>query len=341
VPNDQRISFACGLTVAALTGIGLFRAVVVGERLFKRVSILDSARATTAVGGIAFAAILASVMGNLSVHALVYGNVIGAIVGASYYFFASRSFSDVHSGVPQRSALGDSIRYAAPTYIANAVQFLNYRVDVFLVAGFKGAAAVGTYQLAVMIAESLGVLPSATQAVIWPTIASKQHERIENTQLTTRIARIVFLLTLLGAAAVALVALVALSSVFGTAFAASLPALFLLLPGTVLFSLTTVLAGYLAGMGAPRLNLYASAAGLLATVALDLGLIPRYGIIGASIASTVSYAVTTGVTIALFVGKTGARVSDLFVLQSADLQLARRLAAEVSSRLRRRVAPAS
>jgi O-antigen/teichoic acid export membrane protein len=341
VPDDQRISLACALAAAALTATGVFRAIVVGQCLFKRVSILDIARATTVVGAIALAAMFSSTIGNVSVHSLVYGNVVGGSIGALYYFVATRAVPRIDSETARGSALGESARYAAPTYIGGLVQFLNYRVDVFLVAGLKGAAAVGTYQLAVMIAESLRVLPSATQAVIWPTIAAKQHEAVENAQLATRTARIVFFLTLLAAAAVAIVAWVALNSVFGPAFAASLPALLLLLPGITLFSLTTVLAGYLAGMGAPRLNLYASAAGLVATIALDFTLIPRYGIVGAAIASTVSYAVTTGITIAMFAGKTSVRVSDLFVPQIADLQLARRLTVDLSSRLRRRTAPAS
>ena len=46
-------------------------------------------------------------------------------------------------------------------------------------------------------------------------------------------------------------------------------------------------------MNRPDVNLKASLLGLLATVDLDLALIPRYGIEGVAVASATSYVVTT------------------------------------------------
>ena len=50
-----------------------------------------------------------------------------------------------------------------------------------------------------------------------------------------------------------------------------------------------VASGYLYGRGRPGLNSLGLGLGLVATVALDLALIPPYGALGAAVASSVAY----------------------------------------------------
>jgi O-antigen/teichoic acid export membrane protein len=333
LPRDRLVLLMTGVAAGAIAGMNLFRAVIVGQREFKRVSIVDMARATTITAAIAAAAILAEHNGGVRIHWLVVANCAGVLAGATYYLLASSKTKSRDTVEATSSAVSEALRYAAPAYLANVVQYLNYRVDVYLVNGFSGTAAVGTYQVAVMIAETLRVLPTATQAVIWPTIAARQHLATENALLTKRTARLVFLITAAGAALVAVAATFALVPIFGGGFRSSLSALFALLPGITLFAITTVLAGYIAGMGGPRLNLYASALGLLVTLALDVLLIPRFGILGAAIASTFSYAITTLVTVIIFVRISGTSARDLFWPTAADFALIRNVVNEFVGRV--------
>ena len=71
-----------------------------------------------------------------------------------------------------------------------------------------------------------------------------------------------------------------------------------LLPGVVLLGSTRVLTNDIAGRGYPQYNSISSAVALILTVALDFLLIPRFGIMGAALASTASYTMTA--LIALF-----------------------------------------
>ena len=76
---------------------------------------------------------------------------------------------------------------------------------------------------------------------------------------------------------------------FGASFAESAWAVWLLLPGIVTFSVGRILSMYLLGRNRLRVDLVASATGLVVTLALDFALIPHLGFRGAAIASSVAY----------------------------------------------------
>jgi O-antigen/teichoic acid export membrane protein len=68
-----------------------------------------------------------------------------------------------------------------------------------------------------------------------------------------------------------------------------LPAFLVLLPGAVSFSVGKVMISYLAGRGHPGLISIGTIASLVLNVALNIVLIPLFGIVGAALASLVSY----------------------------------------------------
>jgi O-antigen/teichoic acid export membrane protein len=83
--------------------------------------------------------------------------------------------------------------------------------------------------------------------------------------------------------------------VFGTAYRGSIEPLRWLLPGTLAFSLQSVLSNYIAGRGRPRLVLIAWLAGAVVAIAADLVVIPAFGIAGAAIVSSASYVLVTSI----------------------------------------------
>ncbi len=203
------------------------------------------------------------------------------------------------------SGLSEVVRFATPSYLSNLTQFLNYRLDVFFVSFFAGAAAVGLYTLAVTLAQAIWLFSNAAALVLLPRIASLQEAKTENAAQTARITRLALWLSAVSALLLALVAEFLLTRIYGEAFRGSLVPLLWLLPGIVIFSATNVIASYLAGIGKPRLNWFASLAGLFVTVTLNLLLIPRLNIVGAAISSTASYTTSTVLTLWFFVRQSG------------------------------------
>ena len=56
----------------------------------------------------------------------------------------------------------EAMRFGSQTYVNNVLQFLNLRVDIFILAAFVGASAeVGHYAVAATVATTLWMIPWA------------------------------------------------------------------------------------------------------------------------------------------------------------------------------------
>ena len=96
-------------------------------------------------------------------------------------------------------------------------------------------------------------------------------------------------------------------------------ALIALLPGIVAMAIPKMLAADLSGRGKPH---YAMVAGIISfalNFLLNILLIPIYGIVGAAIASSVSYIMTAVLLICFYKRETSAILSDFFILKKTDL----------------------
>ncbi len=204
-------------------------------------------------------------------------------------------------------------------YLANLLQFFNYRLDVLVVSYFLGITQVGLYTTAVAVGEALWYTPEAIATVLFPRTASASPE--EARTFTPLVSRQVFAPTLLIGVLLAVFSRPIVLPIFSGTYSESIPALRLLLPGVVLLALGKVLAGDLAGRGLLLYNTIGSATALIATVVGDLLLIPRLGIDGAAIASSVSYALTTGVLLLFYTRVSGNKLADLVIPRVADWRL--------------------
>jgi O-antigen/teichoic acid export membrane protein len=219
---------------------------------------------------------------------------------------------------PGPSGLGEVLAYAFPCYLGNFIQFLNYRLDVFIVNYFSGRDALGLYTLAVSLGQMIWLVSKAAATVLLPNVAALQEAAAANAQRTAQITRLAFVISLVSALLLGLFAAPLVPWIFGEDYRPSVAPLLWLLPGIVAFSAANVIASYLAGMGKPRLNLYVALAGLVVTIVLDLSLIPLFGIVGAAIASSLSYATSTVIVLWLFRRVSGLRVQQALVPTRED-----------------------
>ncbi len=243
------------------------------------------------------------------------------------------AFSSAGTRNPIRGALG----FALPCYLSNLAQFLNYRLDLFILGVLAGYAAVGRYSLAVSLGQMIWLLSTSAASVLLPKIAasaSGSDDTSQAIQNTNRLNRLILTASVISALCLGVAASQAIPLLYGEAFWPSFPALVLILPGIAVFSTVNILAAYIAGIGQPRLNLLVAVVALCVTVSLDLYLIPRLGILGASLASTASYTVSAILTITIYVRKTGSPVRQLLFPTGEDLGFAMQLAQPLLKRVR-------
>jgi O-antigen/teichoic acid export membrane protein len=120
---------------------------------------------------------------------------------------------------------------------------------------------------------------------------------------------------------------------FGPAYLAAVRPLVILLPGTALLSIGSVLANDFVGRGKQVMNSFAALVTLVVNVALSLAFVPVWGTAGAAAAAAVSYATGTAVMVAEFLSITGMKPREVLVPRGQDLRAYTQLAAGL---LRRR-----
>jgi O-antigen/teichoic acid export membrane protein len=185
------------------------------------------------------------------------------------------------------------LRFGLISYLGSLTSFVNYRFDVLLVNLFSGARQVGLYAVGTGLAEIVWYIANAAGIVLAPRVASSEPEEAD--RLTEIVCRVTTFLALVSGGVLALFAPVVVVLFFGSAFAESAWAVWLLLPGIVTFSIARILSMYLLGRNQLKIDLLASFVGLVVTLVLDLVLIPRFGFRGAAAASSMAYAAAMAV----------------------------------------------
>jgi glycosyltransferase involved in cell wall biosynthesis/O-antigen/teichoic acid export membrane protein len=184
--------------------------------------------------------------------------------------------------------LRQSVAFGVKAYVAQVFFFLVLRVDQVLVANFAGYGQLGLYALATTVAELLWLLTNPLAAAVIPHMvrARTGHDR----RMSFAIARLSLWISMAAAIGAWFLAPLVIPVVYGPSFSASAPALRLLLPGVVALAAARPLGTVLLKDGRALIVSVLGLGALGLNVALNLVLLPRIGIRGASIASSVCYA---------------------------------------------------
>jgi O-antigen/teichoic acid export membrane protein len=208
-----------------------------------------------------------------------------------------------------QATLGQLVRYSFLSFAGEALQFLTYRFDMWVVDAYWGVAELGRYSLAVSLAQMVWIVPVAAARVLFPYAARLPGP--EGAALAWRTACISLGVCALAAAVGFGAAQVFLTTLFGKEFGEVPSLLGILLLGIVPYSITKVLANYLSGINQVAANMLVSLACLVITMALDFTLIPRMGARGAAWATAVTYSACSAMMIVLFARKSSLSVRSL------------------------------
>lgn len=207
--------------------------------------------------------------------------------------------------------------YSFIVFITNIIQFLAYRVDYWLVVFFKGEEALGLYSLAVRLSQLFWILPLLFAGIIFPQTADSKIVNYELRVIT--LVRITVAILFLAGLVAIMLARPLFPFLFGKPYERSVEPFIYLLPGIFLFSVNILLAAYYAGKKQLHVNFIGSTMCFLIVLFLDLVLIPRYGINGAAIASTIAYSASGLYFIWRFTNFNRRKMSDLLFLKSRDI----------------------
>jgi O-antigen/teichoic acid export membrane protein len=210
------------------------------------------------------------------------------------------------------------LHYGIKAQIGNLVQLLNYRVNIFIINYFLVIDQVGIYSNAVALGETLWQVSGSIATIIFPmTSGSKDKEQLGS--FINKVTRISFALIIIFSIFLALISDKVILIMFGEEFLKASEALLYLLPGISIFSISNILANYMAGIAKVQYNIYSSIISLVVTLVFNLLLVPRLGINGAAISTSLSYFVFTASSIYFYKNITKSRVRDIIILKKEDI----------------------
>jgi len=211
--------------------------------------------------------------------------------------------------------------FGLKSYWANLMAFLNYRIDLFLVAYFLPVREVGYYTLAFGLAEIIWYIADSVSTVFFPKISSLSPAQAN--LFAPVVCRQTLFLTGLAGLGLLAAGKPIIAVIYGKTFLPALLPLMILLPGVWLLSLGKVISNYLSGQGRPEIAAVSASIVLFFNIVLNIILIPKLGIKGAALVSTISYALATLIVLVAFLKISGKKVREVLLICREDIKIYR------------------
>jgi len=164
-----------------------------------------------------------------------------------------------------------------------AIQFLNYRINFFILVFFMGNASLGIYNNAIVIGESLWILGHSLGQMLHMKVLNSDNP-IEHRNLTMRMLLISFAGTSLMLVALIFIPASFWEWLFSKEFTEVKQLFYWLAPGILVFSVSNILNHFFHAKNQFKFILVVNLAGLAIGVIASLICIPLYGLQGACLA---------------------------------------------------------
>lgn len=180
--------------------------------------------------------------------------------------------------------------FGGQTLIANSINMINYQADTLMVGYFLTKTDVGFYAVAVVFAKLLWLIPDSIQRITYPMISEyhgkKRHEIVR--QVVTLTMKYTACISVIIGTSMMIFAKPIITMVFGISFIESLQPFYILVVGTMIFGIVKSVNSLFASIGRADLFAKIPAVSAIFNIALNLLLIPIYGITGAAMATMAS-----------------------------------------------------
>lgn len=181
-------------------------------------------------------------------------------------------------------------RESWPLGLTSIFIFTYHRIDQVMLFHMKGADSVGSYSVAVKLAESFNIIPIALMVPLLPLMSKYFTTSKENFE---KIYQLSFKYLLLFIVPVAVSMTIFSSSIisflYGKQFLSSSPVLSILIWAEVFVFMGVVNNTILIATNRQIIDPLFTGTSALVNIALNLILIPRYGFVGAAIATLIAY----------------------------------------------------
>ena len=188
----------------------------------------------------------------------------------------------------KRNTFKEMLHYGALLQLSNLVATLNKRLSLYLLNKHCDEKPVGVFASGTQVTEGVNII-SHSIGLVELSVLSNTEKAQRSKQLTLRFTKLAVMLTFVAMLVICLLPTMFYEWLLSGEFGDIRSVIMLMAPGVVFFSAHTVMANFFSGTGRPKYNLYASLIGLSVTVVAAFLLIPRLGIQGAAITTSLTY----------------------------------------------------
>ncbi len=179
-------------------------------------------------------------------------------------------------------------KYGIQGWLNRIIAMSNDKFDQIILTFQLSASAFGIYTVGVGLSNLVMQLPNSYGNVFFNQIAEKEDVN-EALAIYTRAQRITFMLTLIIALCLAVVAYPLIFVFYGSEFLSATAVVLLYTPGVVFQVAAKLSIRFYAGRGKPLKNSLVYLTGVIVSLPFYFWLVPKYGINGAAIASSIAY----------------------------------------------------
>lgn len=200
--------------------------------------------------------------------------------------------------------LAQNVNYGIKAYLAALFSFLVLRADLLIVQTILGKEQAGYYSITATMGDFLFMLPVTAGSMLFPRLAS-MVDMCDKYKLTHKITIGIIPVMIMLGFCFGLLADPLIRTLFGVEFLPAAQAFKWLIPGIVMLSVNVMYMNYFASIGMPPITVYSPLVACVINMIGNYKLIPIYGIVGASISSTLAYGIMLLLSICVFYSKGG------------------------------------
>lgn len=212
-----------------------------------------------------------------------------------------------------REVLG-VLKYGLYPMLALLMTTLNYRVDIIMLKQFVTSSDVGIYSVGVMLAERVWMIPDALKEVMISNLA--KGKGTDEVSFVIRICNSACIVVVLG---IIVLGQPFINLFFGMEYSSAYPVTVVILIGVVFMVYYKMIGAFNIVEGKQKENFIYLVISVICNIILNILLIPRFGNMGAAIASIFSYAISAGLFIRKFLKENPVKINDMLLLNHGDI----------------------
>ena len=225
-----------------------------------------------------------------------------------------------------KNYLKEGLSFGLREHFSNVFHMLLLRVDFFFISSLLGAEALGYYTISVSVGELLLFLPQSVVVPFAPILLGLKQTDAE--EFTPVVTRCIFFIMILACVALGLSGKLIIWILFGKQFFPSFNPLLCLLPGMFALGIFPILKIDLINRNKPGIVSLSSGFALLCNLVLNYFLIPRWGINGAAISSSISYGLAVCLLLRVYLSQSRHSLKEVMILKYSDVVLIKQILTE-------------